>query len=333
MLHSPIFKKWFFPFPIALILLFSYGVPFFHRMGAGLALLSGIVMALTVGNPYPEITKKISSRLLTWSVVGLGCGMNLWVVAKVGFHGIGTTVLSIGACGVLGLALSRWLGVEKQISALVTVGTAICGGSAIAAVAPVLRAKHSQISVSLAIVFLLNAVSLFVFPFLGHLLHLSQEQFGLWCALAIHDTSSVVGASLQYGAQALDVGTTVKLARALWIVPLTLLMSVFWKEDTEASPISATGDIPKPKKPWFILGFLLASALVTFVPVLHAPGLVVRDVAEKALIVTLYCIGSHLSRSAMESVGFKPFLLGFVLWVAMAVGTGFSIFFGWISLH
>jgi len=206
------------PLAIIIILIISHFNPIFHRMSAGIAVVSGIILSVVFENPYIEKSKKIASKLLTWSVIGLGFGMNLIIVAKVGLHGIGYTVIGIVVCTILGLFLGKWLRNQRDTSVLITFGTAICGGSAIAAIAPTIKAKHHEISVALAIVFLLNAVSLFIFPFVGHFLHLSQDQFGLWSALAIHDTSSVVGATLQYGPQALNVGTTVKLARALWII-------------------------------------------------------------------------------------------------------------------
>ena len=323
-------SRWVLPLGIVLILFFSYKNSTFHRMGAGIAVVCGIFFSLVFGNPYLESTKKIASKLLMWSVVGLGFGMNLLVVAKVGAHGIGYTVVGIALCTGLGLFLGYWLKNQRDTSVLITLGTAICGGSAIAAIAPTIKAKHHEISVALAIVFLLNAVSLFIFPFIGHLLGLSQDQFGLWSALAIHDTSSVVGATMQYGPQALNVGTTVKLARALWIVPVTLIVglvyarTVFKQDHLESQE--------KMKKPWFILGFLAAAALVTWVPSLKPTGFFIRDISEQALIVTLYCIGANLSRAAIKQVGVKPFVQGFFLWASMASLTLAAIYFKIIAL-
>lgn len=318
-------QKILYPLVIVTILILAHYNPLIHRLSAGLAVISGIGLSLIFGNPYPEATKKIASKLLTWSVVGLGFGMNLLTVARVGMHGIGYTVISILACTILGIGLGRWLRNKRDTSVLITFGTAICGGSAIAAISPTIKAKHHEVSVALAIVFLLNALSLFIFPFVGHKLGLSQTQFGLWSALAIHDTSSVVGASLQYGPQALDVGTTVKLARALWIVPITLILGYIYSQfvfnkQTEGNKKESV------KKPWFILGFIAAAALVTWVPSLKAPGIFIRDIAEQALVVTLFCIGANLSRSAIKTVGVKPFFQAIALWVIMASVTLFAIY-------
>lgn len=294
-----------------------------EKMSAGLAVISGIILATLFHNPYLNFTKKITPKLLTWSVVGLGCGMNLITVAKVGATGISYTFISIFFTAFVGLLLGFLLRNSRDTSVLITFGTAICGGSAIAAIAPTIKAKGPEISVALAIVFLLNAIALLIFPPIGHYFHLSQHQFGLWSALAIHDTSSVVGASLQYGKEALEVGTTVKLARALWIIPVTLGLSFFYSKYIFHSVHSE--EASKPKKPWFILGFLLAAALVTWVPVLKEPGFIARHIAERVLILTLFCIGANLSRSAIKSVGIKPFVQGFLLWIVTAVVVLFAI--------
>ena len=318
-------KKILFVSWITAILILAHFYHFIHDMSAGLAVLSGVALSLIFHNPFPEVTKKIAATLMTWSVVGLGFGMNLIVVAKVGAHGIGYTLLSISLCALLGLSLGYVLKNKRDTSVLITFGTAICGASTIAAIAPTIRAKHHEITVALAIIFMLNAVALFVFPPIGHLLHLSQEQFGLWSALAIHDTSSVVGATLQYGDEALNVGTTVKLARALWIVPLTIIIGfyysrmIFHKEESHMQG--------KAKKPWFILGFLLAAASVTWIPFLKQPGLIIREVAEQALVVTLFCIGANLSRDTIKTVGIKPFVQGILLWVMMGMLTLLAIYY------
>ena len=325
-----ILSKLIFPITIVAILIFAHFNPMVHRMSAGIAVISGIILSVVFENPYIEKTKIIASKLLAWSVVGLGFGMNLITVAKVGLHGIGYTILSILLCTIMGILLGKWMSNKRDTSVLITFGTAICGGSAIAAISPTIKAKHHEISVALAIVFLLNAVSLFVFPSVGHALKLTQSQFGLWSALAIHDTSSVVGATLQYGAQALDVGTTVKLARALWIVPITFILGSIYSRYIFNK--AEHGEMGPVKKPWFILGFLGAAALVTWVPVLKAPGLFIRDISEQALIVTLFCIGANLSRAAIKSVGVKPFIQGLILWILMASITLFAIYFKFISL-
>jgi uncharacterized integral membrane protein (TIGR00698 family) len=255
--------------------------------------------------------------------------MNLEVVGRVGAHGILYTVISLSAAILLGVILGKSLKIDQTTSMLISAGTAICGGSAIAAIAPVLRAKSTQVSVSLATVFCLNAVALVIFPPIGHHFNLTEQAFGLWSALAIHDTSSVVGASLQYGHHALEVRTTVKLARDLWIIPLTLVVGMLWKSDD--SEADASGAKPKGKKPWFILGFLIAAALVTWVPALNGPGHIVADISKRALVFTLFLIGSGLTRATIKAVGIRPFLQGLALWIVMASGTLFAITQEWIQ--
>lgn len=280
---------------------------------AGAALVGGAFLALTVGNPLPNLTRPWTHRLLPLAVVGLGADMNLRAVARAGLHGLGYTTVSLALVLTLGWGLARLLKVERDAGILISVGTAICGGSAIAAVAPLLQAKEHDISVALATVFLLNAAALVLFPPLGHGAGLSQEAFGLWSALAIHDTSSVVGAGLAYGPRALEVATTVKLARALWIVPLTLAIGWLAMGRGEASP-----DAPPRQRPWFIAGFLLVAALVTFTPVLQVPGRVIAVAARRVLVLTLFLVGTGLSREALRRVGLRPFLQGLVLWLIVA---------------
>jgi len=276
------------------------------------ALLAGLVFGLTLENPFAAKTKQVQTWLLQASVVGLGAAMNLAVVLRVGLNGIGQTLIAITATLVVSTALSRALKTEAVTSLLIGVGTAICGGSAIAAVAPAIGAKSHQTSVALAVVFLLNAVALVVFPPIGHLVSLEPSAFGLWSALAIHDTSSVVGAAMQYGEAALQVGTTVKLTRALWIVPVTLVLARLVKSEDGAKG---------GKKPWFILGFLAVAALVTWVPALAEPGLVVAKVARQLLVLTLFLIGTSVTRSALKTVGVRPLVLGVVLWLLVSVTT------------
>ena len=290
------------------------------------ALILGVMIAVILGNPYLEITKVWTSKLLSWSVIGLGAGMNLMVVAKVGLEGIGYTFIGITWALILGLVLGKILKVEENTSILISGGTAICGGSAIAALAPTIRAKSHEISVSLGVVFLLNAVALVIFPMVGHWLNMTQHQFGLWSALAIHDTSSVVGAAMQFGDEALRVGTTTKLARALWIVPLTLIIGYFTAKRNHTD-----GQVKvKAKRPWFILGFLLMAALVTFVPALAEPGHYIEMVAKKALVLTLFLIGLGLSRESLKAVGPRALIQGLTLWILVAVSTLAAIQVGWI---
>lgn len=296
-------------------------------VSSGVALVGGVAFALLLGSPYAAGVKKITHRLLAWAVIGLGAGMNLAVIGAVGLSGIGYTVAGIAMAFAAGGALGKILRVPRDTSLLVTAGTAICGGSAIAAVAPVIRAKPQEVSVALGTVFLLNACALFLFPWVGHQLQLSEAQFGLWSALAIHDTSSVVGATLQYGPHALEVGTTVKLARALWIVPVAMLIGfVRAREKPAADPAAPVA----AKRPWFILGFLLAAALVTWIPSLRDAGHVVEAGAKRLMVLTLFLIGSNLTRETLRSVGVKPFLQGVLLWVVMAAASLAAIFAEWV---
>jgi uncharacterized integral membrane protein (TIGR00698 family) len=306
-------------FPIAA---FATLLPF---ISPGIALMLGICIALTLGNAYLFTTARLIPPLLQISVIGLGAGMNLSEVGRAGVHGFFYTVIGIMLTMSIGLTLGRMIRTDRDTSLLVTVGTAICGGSAIAAVAPAIRAKSHEVSVALATVFFLNAVALFIFPWIGHHFGLSQMQFGVWSALAIHDTSSVVGAAMQYGAQALEIATTIKLTRALWIVPVTLVIGVLWNRGSKQEGAG------KAKRPWFILGFLAAAALVTWVPSLKPTGHMVFVGAQRSLVVTLFLIGSGLSRGALQMVGRRPLIQGFMLWVLMGSGTLLAILSGWIG--
>ncbi len=301
------------------------GATLLPLVSPGVALMVGIALALTFGNPYPLTTARVITPLLQISVVGLGAGMNLVEVGRAGVHGFFYTVIGITVTISLGLAMGWLLRTERNTSLLVTVGTAICGGSAIAAVAPAIRAKSHEVSVALATVFFLNAVALFIFPPLGHHFGLGQMQFGVWSALAIHDTSSVVGAAMQYGARALEIATTIKLTRALWIVPVTLVIGMVWNRGSDEKGAG------KAKRPWFILGFLAAAAIVTWIPALKPAGHDVFVGAQRSLVVTLFLIGSGLSRQALQLVGRQPLIQGFLLWVIMGAGTLGAILLGWIG--
>lgn len=291
------------------------------------ALMAGLSLALTLGNPYSTRSKKWTPTLLSTCVIGLGAAMNLQQVAQVGLQGFGYTVIGISATLLLGLSLGHLLAVKRIPATLIAVGTAICGGSAIAAAAPVLQADEEDTAMALGTVFLLNASALVIFPLIGHLLHMGERPFGLWSALAIHDTSSVVGAAKDYGPQALLVATTTKLARALWIVPLTLGLGAW------AARQGASGQ-GKPKRPWFILGFLGMAALATYVPpYLPASTHVaawITALAKRGLVLTLFLIGAGISREALRRVGFRPFLQGLLLWIAVGGGTLAAIQWGWI---
>lgn len=295
---------------------------------SAMALVAGMLLALTLGNPFAAGTKKWTSNLLQLCVMGLGGGMNLAVVGKVGLQGIGYTVASISATMLAGTLIGRLFRTDRDTSLLVSSGTAICGGSAIAAVASTIHAKSAEISVALATVFFLNSTALLIFPPIGHALGLDQRQFGLWSALAIHDTSSVVGAALQYGPQALEVATTVKLARALWIIPLAMIIGIARARRKRASDAAAQAG--KAKKPWFILGFVMIAAIVTFAPALAPAGQALAAAAKRGLVLTLFLIGAGLSRATLKSVGARPFLQGLLLWFLVGSLTLAAIESGWI---
>jgi len=289
-------------------------------VGSATALLGGAVLAILFGNPYQPLFKKWTHRLLAWSVIGLGAGMDLRVVLQAGLHGLGYTVVSISFTLALGMWLARRMGVTGNTGLLVSVGTAICGGSAIAAVSPVINAEEHETSVALGTVFLLNAAALVIFPLIGRAFHLSQEGFGLWAALAIHDTSSVVGAALSYGQKALQIAVTVKLARALWIVPVAFGIGLLRREKGEA----------KGKRPWFILGFLATAALATYVPILHVPAQWIARGAKQGLVLTLFLIGAGLTPATLRKVGVRPFLHGLLLWVIVASLSLVAVLTGWL---
>ena len=249
--------------------------------------------------------------------------MNLDTVARVGLQGFGYTAVGITLALLLGHLLGRALSVPRTAALLTSAGTAICGGSAIAALAPVLQADEEDTSVALGTVFLLNAAALLIFPAIGHALHLGERSFGLWAALAIHDTSSVVGASAGYGPEALAVATTTKLARALWILPLTLGAGML-------AARTRPGSAPRAKRPWFILGFLAAAALVTYLPALRPAGLLLSELAKRSLVLTLFLLGLGLSRESLARVGLRPLLHGVLLWAGVGGGSLAAIRLGWI---
>ena len=273
-----------------------------------IALAAGLVFALTLGNPIPEMSHKASKVLLQWSVVGLGFGVNLPAVWEAGKMGFGFTVATIFGTLLVGFWLGRLLNVESKTATLIASGTAICGGSAIAAVGAVLEADASAMSVSLCTVFVLNAVALFVYPPLGHVLGMDQTHFGLWSAIAIHDTSSVVGAAAKYGEQALSIATTVKLARALWIVPITLGLALITQRRAS-----------KVKLPLFIVAFIGAAGIRTLWPHGEVAYDIIKHIAKSGLTMTLFLIGAGLSRSALRTVGFRPMIQGVLLWLFVSI--------------
>lgn len=288
-------------------------------------MLLGILTSLTVGNPYTIYTRPKVSLLLGLVIVGLGSGMDLNVVARVGLHGICYTLIGITLTMTLGLLLGRVLHVRSATAVLITAGTAICGGSAIAAVAATLKSAQEDISVSLATVFCLNAAALYLFPEVAHAVGMSAQQFGMWAALAIHDTSSVVGAAMRYSPESVPIATTVKLARALWIAPLAFTLSLTHREP--GSKLELKRLVP----PWFIAGFLIAAAVFTWVPQLAPVGHVFSDIAKRLLVLTLFLIGSHLTKQFLRNVGPRPFVLGIVLWLCVSSATFAALQLGWIG--
>lgn len=276
------------------------------------ALFVGLAFALLCGQAYPKFNKKVSKKLLQYSVVGLGFGMNLHASLASGKEGMMFTIISVIGTMILGMFIGRkLLKVNRDTSYLISSGTAICGGSAIAAVGPVIKAKDSDMSVALATIFVLNAIALFIFPVFGNWLGLTQQEFGTWAAIAIHDTSSVVGAGAAYGEEALQVATTIKLTRALWIIPLALATSVIFKNGGKKINI-----------PWFILWFVVAILINTYLlDSVPEVGKAIAGLARKGLIVTMFFIGASLSTDVLKAVGVKPLLQGVLLWVVISVGS------------
>jgi uncharacterized integral membrane protein (TIGR00698 family) len=284
------------------------------------ALAAGLIYGFTFVHPYHLDAKRLSKLLLQVSVVGLGFGMDLQQVLHAGRSGFIYTAASIAFAMLLGWALGRILNVTNRISFLISAGTAICGGSAIAAVAPISGASEEEIAVSLGTVFALNSVALLAFPAIGSALHLTQTQFGLWAALAIHDTSSVVGASAKFGVIALTVGTTVKLARALWVVPMSIGTAFIYKSKARIH------------WPWFILFFCLAAVANTYFHTLQPIYPALKHLGVVGLTVTLFLIGTGLSKKTLSEVGVRPLLQGVLLWIVVAVGSLALIYAGWIHL-
>ncbi|TDW51503.1 putative integral membrane protein (TIGR00698 family) [Flavobacterium sp. 270] len=279
----------------------------FSIISPPIALLLGVIIVNVFGNPFLAFNHKAITFLLQFSVVGLGFGMNAASAVSAGKEGFALTIFSIFSTLIFGTLLGKWFQTDKKTSHLISCGTAICGGSAIAAISPVIKSNENQTSIALGVIFILNSIALFVFPFIGHQLDLSQKEFGLWCAIAIHDTSSVVGAANKYGAEALQIATTVKLARALWIIPISIFTAVLFKNKNS-----------KIKIPYFIGLFILAMLLNTYVPAtaIIAPHIV--GIAKIGLTITLFLIGATLNVNTLKSVGVKPLLQGVFLWVFIA---------------
>ncbi|MGB6111229.1 MAG: putative sulfate exporter family transporter [Acidobacteriaceae bacterium] len=284
------------------------------------ALVAGIAYGFTFPHPYHLDSRNLSHFLLQAAVVALGFGMNLRQVIHAGRAGFFYTAISISVAMLLGWALGRVLGVTKKASFLITAGTAICGGSAIAAISSITEPDEEEMAMSLGTVFVLNSVALLLFPAIGFALHMTQTQFGLWAALAIHDTSSVVGAAAKYGAQALQIGTTVKLARALWIIPVSMVTAYATKSKTRI------------QWPWFILLFCLAAVANTYLPGATKIYSVLSHLGKIGLTVVLFLIGTGLSKNTIRRVGVRPFLQGVCLWAVIATASLLAIRAGWITL-
>jgi len=277
-------------------------------MSPPIALAVGLIIAQVLKNPFSELSHKAVQWLLKVAVVGLGFGMSVSSALAAGKQGFLFTVASITLTLSLGLIIGKFLGIDKKITQLISSGTAICGGSAIAAISPIIKADAKQISISMGIVFLLNSLALFIFPAIGHYLELTQHQFGLWSAIAIHDTSSVVGAADVYGAQALEVATTVKLARALWILPVSLLFVLFSK-----------GSAKKVKIPYFIGLFILAIIANTYMPNIEIVAPYIVSASKVALTLVLFLIGTSLNFTSLKKVGAKPLFLAIGIWIFISI--------------
>lgn len=276
------------------------------------ALFLGLVFALTCGQAYPTFNKNVSKKLLQYSVIGLGFGMNLHASLASGKEGMLFTIVSVFGTLLIGMFIGcKLLKINRNTAYLISSGTAICGGSAIAAVGPIIKAKDSEMSMALATIFILNAIALFLFPALGHWLGMTQQEFGTWAAIAIHDTSSVVGAGAAYGEEALQVATTIKLTRALWIIPLALITALIFR--SEGKKISI---------PWFILFFIVAMLLNTYVLTdIPQVGQFIYGIARKGLVITMFFIGASLSIDTIKSVGIRPLLQGILLWLVISAGS------------
>ncbi|MBP6427677.1 MAG: putative sulfate exporter family transporter [Bacteroidia bacterium] len=290
------------------------GLIVFLQLSPSISLLMGLAIGIFAVNPYAKKSKTVTKYLLQGAVIGLGFGMNFTAVVAAGKDGFVFTLLTISAAIGLGFILGKILKVDKIISYLISVGTAICGGSAIAAISQVVDADEKDISISIGTVFILNAVALFIFPPIGNYFGLTQEQFGIWAAIAIHDTSSVVGAASHYGNESLMIATTIKLARALWIIPMAFLTSYIFKKQSSASAF-----------PWFILFFILASLVNTYAEIPIALKSGVLMLSKIGFSVTLFLIGTTISLKNIKAVGPRPLLQGVILWVIILTGSLFVV--------
>ena len=279
-----------------------------------IALFLGLVFAIFCTMPYAKFNKKASKYLLQASVVGLGFGMSIEKSLQSGSEGMMFTIVSVVAVMIFGVLIGYWMHLERKTSYLIASGTAICGGSAIAAVGPVLKANENEMAVSLGVIFILNAIALFIFPQIGHYFEMSQTQFGTWAAIAIHDTSSVVGAGSAYGEEACEIATLIKCTRALWIIPLALVTMMIFRE--KGNKISI---------PWFIFLFIIAMVINTYCGLPEAVSATVVYIAKRALVITLFFIGASLSVKMIKSVGVKPLILAVLLWIIIGVSSFFVV--------
>lgn len=277
-------------------------------ISAPIALLCGLIYAFCLENPFPKFNKKCSKYLLQVAVVCLGFNMNVEESLKSGGEGMMFTVVSV--CGVmcLGVMLGYWFHINRKTAYLISSGTAICGGSAIAAVGPVVKADTDEMAVSLGVIFILNSIALFIFPPLGHLFDMSQTQFGTWAAIAIHDTSSVVGAGEVFGEQALQTATLIKLTRALWIIPLAVVTMFIFRDKTG-----------KVNIPWFIFLFVLAMIVNTYLPLSEGFTSTMVWIAKRGMVLTLFMIGASLTLKMIKNVGVRPLMLAVALWIVISV--------------
>ena len=297
----------------ALLFVIIIVLAFVGKVSSPLALILGFLFTLSLGNPFPEYSKKAIQYFLKLSVIGLGFGMSVLETIQISKDGFLITALSILLTISLGLLFIKLFNIEKKLGFLIASGTSICGGSAIAAISPVIDADHKTISMSIGVIFLLNSIALLIFPTLGHFFDLTKTQFGVWAAIAIHDTSSVVGAALEYGNKALQVATTVKLARTLWIIPLSFFAILLFKTKTQ-----------KVKIPFFILGFIIAMILNSYHVVPEVVSTSIVSFSKKLLIVTLFLVGANLTISDLKNTGLKPLFFSVLLWIIISA---FSLIF------
>lgn len=323
---------------LLVVMIFPFDLVFgekYNFISPPVALFVGLLFAFVFGIPYPKFNKKLSKYLLQASVVGLGFGMNLQKSLQSGAEGMVFTIISVIGVMVIGVWLGRYMNIDGKTSYLISSGTAICGGSAIAAVGPVLKANENEMAVSLGVIFILNAIALFIFPPLGHLFGLTQTQFGTWAAIAIHDTSSVVGAGASFdqmyfpgSTEACDLATLIKCTRALWIIPLAFFTMWFFRDKNKRG---GEGNA-KVSIPWFILLFVLAMVINTYTPqsVMDVMGPIYNAcvvIAKKALVAVLFAIGASLSLKVIKQVGVKPLIQALTLWMVIGATSLFVVMY------